>query len=180
VSVTLIRTSDPQPVRDALVEYYSAATRPGPLDVVAEAGRRLVVWEDGFEPAASAALEVRVSPVVGGWVALAFPRVVTFDLPLAAWLARDLRTESVAAYTWGDGYGCVAFDARGVAWSDGHIRDERSDMHLRQLLRSAGIPFDGDEDCEAAGGSAGWPVVSVPPRPWPPVTPAGKADSAVG
>jgi len=131
-----------------------------------------VVWGAGFEPAPSEPLKLSVSPALDGWVAVAFLWAMTFDIPLTAWLASHLGTRTLAAYTWGDGYGLVAFDKSGVTWGEGHIRDERSDMHLSHRLRNLGVPFDGDEDCPAPYGDdsprrLAWLEIAVPPRPWP-------------
>ena len=173
MSLTFVRTTDPQRIVSALAAYYASAERPGPGEAPAEAGRRLRGWEDGFEPAPDAQIQLSVSPASEGWVAVAFPFPLTFDIPVTAWLASHLRTEALAAFTWGDGFGLVAFDPSGVTWSQGHIRDERSDMHISHWLRNAGVPFDGDEDRAAPflddrAGRSGWREMSVPPRPWLP------------
>jgi hypothetical protein len=173
MSLTFVRTIDQQHLKDLLLNYYASPERPSPSDVAVEAERRLVVWGDGVEPDPPETLGLRISPPSDGWIAVAFSGATAFDLPLTAWLARELRTEAIAAYTWGDGYGCVAFDAQGVIWSQGHIRDERSDMHLRQWLRDSGVPFDGDEDRNRSGGTPGWVALAVPPRPWPPIPSQG-------
>jgi len=169
MSLTFIRTADQLGVKSSVTAYYASAERPGPIDVAAEAERQLKVWEDGFEPAPAAPLKLFISPPSDGWIAIAFPFGMTFDLPLTAWLASHLQTETVAAYTWGDGYGLVAFNGNGITLSQGHIRDERSDMHLLQLLGHAGIPFDGDEDSPASSERGTWLELAVPPRPWPPI-----------
>jgi hypothetical protein len=176
MSLTFVRVGDQRRVVDALADYYKSAERPGPIDVAAEAERQLKVWEDGFEPAPAAPLKLFMSPPSDGWIAIAFPGGVTFDLPLTAWLASQLQTETVAAYTWGDGYGLVAFNESGITNSQGHIRDERSDMHLHHWLRLWGVPFEGDEDCPASGERGGWLELAVPPRPWPPLRSKGLED----
>lgn len=175
LSVTFVRAADPQQVLDALAAYYAAVGRPGPETVAAEAEHQLVTWEDGYEPEPSMPLNLLISPLEGGWVAIAFRGATTFDLPFTAWLALKLQSETIAAYSWGDGYGCVAFKDRAVAWSGGHIRDERSDMHLRQILRGMGIPFDGDEDRSVPEELSGWRRIVIPPRPWPPLLAGGGA-----
>ena len=119
MSMTFVRMADQQRVRDVLKAYYASADRPGPAEVVAEAERHLKVWEDGFEPAPAAHLKLLISPPSDSWIAIAFPGGVTFDLPFTAWLASQLQTEAVAAYTWGDGYGLVAFGGNGITYSQG-------------------------------------------------------------
>ena len=171
-----VRTADQRWVMSRLSAYYDSAERPGPIDVAAEAERQLKVWEDGFEPAPAVPLKLLVSPPSDGWIAIVFPGGVTFDLPLTAWLATHLQTETVAAYTWGDGYGLVAFDGNGITYSKGHIRDERSDMHLGQWLRHLGLPFEGDEDSSASRERSSWLELIVPPRPWPPLPSIGLKD----
>lgn len=175
MSITFVRAADPQQVLDALDAYYAAARRPGPEDVAAEAEKRLAAWEDGYEPVPSAPLRLLISPPAAGWVAIAFRGAATFDLPFTAWLAREFQSGTIAAYSWGDGYGCVAFKDWAVSWSEGHIRDERSDMHLRQILRGMGIPFDGDEDSSVPEELSGWREVVIPPRPWPPLSVGGRS-----
>jgi hypothetical protein len=90
---------------------------------------------------------------------------VTLDLPMTAWLARELNVSAVAACTWGDGYGCIAFDATGLGWNVGHIRDERSDMHLHQALKAMDIPFCGDEDGLSSDRTY-WRSLDISPRSW--------------
>jgi hypothetical protein len=181
MSLTFIRTADQLGVKSSVTAYYASAERPGPIDVAAEAERLLKVWENGFEPAPAVPLKLLISPPSDGWIAIAFPFDMTFDLPLTAWLASQLRTETVAAFTWGDGYGLVAFDGSGVTYGEGHIRDERSDMHLGQVLKRWGVPFDGDEDRPPSLDQddprhAGWLEVTVPPRSWPPLPSRGLED----
>lgn len=171
-----VRTANQRRVMSRLSAYYDSAERPGPVEVVAEAERQLKVWEDGFEPAPAAPLKLFMSPPSDGWIAIAFPGGVTFDLPLTAWLASQLQTETVAAYTWGDGYGLVAFNGSGITYSQGHIRDERSDMHLAQWLGGLGIPFEGDEDWPVSGERVDWLELAVQPRPWPPLPSKGLED----
>ncbi len=173
LSVTFVRLADSQQVLDALGVYYAAAARPGPEDVPAQAEHHLLTWENGFEPQPSKPLTLLISPPEAGWVAVAFRGGTTFDLPFTAWSSRELRSEAIAAYTWSDGYGCVAFKDQVVSWGQAHIRDERSDMHLRQILRGMGLPFDGDEDSGSPEELAGWRQIVVPPRPWPPLRPLG-------
>ena len=178
MSMTFVRTANQRRVTAVIAAYYASAERRGPAEVAAETERILKVWEDGFEPAPAAPLKLFISPPSGGWVAIAFPLGVTFDLPLTAWLASQLRTETLAAYTWGDGYGFVAFDGSGVTHGEGHIRDERSDMHLGQVLKRWGVPFDGDEDRPTTLDDddprrLGWLEVAFPPRPWPPLPSKG-------
>jgi hypothetical protein len=168
MSLTFARTHDRQRLVEALATYYASLLRPGGLGAARASEQRLIAWEDGVEPPPSAPLRLYVSPLTDGWLAAALTdglMPVTFDLPLTAWLARTLKVAAVAAYTWGDGYGCVAFNEQGLDWTDAHIRDERSDMHLRQILHGAGIPFDGVED-RRGNDRAGWHVLDIPPRFW--------------
>ncbi len=65
-SLIFVRTSDSQQIRDALASYYAAAERPGPMEAAAESERRLVVWEDGFEPLPSSPLNLFISPPADG------------------------------------------------------------------------------------------------------------------
>jgi hypothetical protein len=174
MSLTFVRTADPRQVLAALTAYYGASERPGPVEVADEAERRLVAWEDGYEPAPDTPLRLFVSPPLEGWIAVAFTGALTFDLPVTAWLADRLETETVAAYTWGDGYGLVTFDKNGVTWAEGHVRDEGSDRHLGQGLKSLGVPFRGDEDGPLSFNNVdprgpGWLAAAAPPRPWPPL-----------
>jgi hypothetical protein len=181
MSLTFVRATDAQRVANALAEYYASAERPGPVEAADEAARSLKAWEDGFEPAPEARLELSVSPARNGWIAVIFPFPLTFDAPMTAWLASTLGTEALAAFTWGDGFGLVAFDPSGVAWSQGHIREERSDLRLSRRLRSEGVPFDGNEDrTDPSAGDgderSGWRKVTAPPRPWPPLAAARPED----
>ena len=92
LSVTFVRAADPQQVLDALAVYYAAVGRPGPETVAAEAEHQLVTWEDGYEPEPSMPLNLLISPLEGGWVAIAFRGATTFDLPFTAWLALKLQS----------------------------------------------------------------------------------------
>src|SRR4030065_2514132 len=45
MSLTFVRTTDPQRVASALAAYYASAERPGPVEAAAEAELRLRGWE---------------------------------------------------------------------------------------------------------------------------------------